>query len=60
MKFLNELKSAETKALATRAEKWKLSSGGEGNHTWTEWTGIVEMDWDIADPTMAKGFEKCR
>ncbi|MDC7238095.1 MAG: extracellular solute-binding protein [Sphaerochaetaceae bacterium] len=56
MKFLNELKSAETKALATRPEKWKLSSGGEGNHTWTEWTGIVEMDWDNADPTMAKGL----
>jgi len=57
MRFLNELKSAETQALATRAEKWNLSSGGQGNHTWTEWTGIVEMDWDGADQVMAKGLK---
>lgn len=57
MRFLDELKSVETQALATRDEKWNLSSGGKGNHTWTEWTGIVEMAWDEADSIMAKGLK---
>lgn len=56
MRFIDELKSKESQDLAIRDEKWTLASGGEGRHTWTEWTGIVDMDWDNVDPTMAKGL----
>jgi putative aldouronate transport system substrate-binding protein len=57
LRFLNELKSAETQQLALRPELWTLAGGGQGNHTFTEWTGKIEPSWDNVDQVMAKGLK---
>jgi len=58
LKFLNEFKSAESLALATRAEGWDTAGGGHGDHTWSEWMGQIVPNWSKVDPTLSKGLSK--
>ncbi len=58
LQFLNEMKSAESLAMATRTEGWDNAGGGHGDHTWAEWIGQIVPNWDKVHPTVAKGLSK--
>ncbi|MDC7235291.1 MAG: extracellular solute-binding protein [Spirochaetales bacterium] len=58
LKFLNEFKSAESLAKATRSEGWDTAGGGHGDHTWAEWMGQIVPDWSKVHPTLADGLSK--